>query len=418
MKHRVIAIAAFLITACDSDPASPPLPPRDQCVIAVVASDYSSTAISLLTSDGALCAPDIITSGSRPPGLLTALSGDVVLPSEPDPRGLLHVLDRYPNGVMTTVDPTTSEVVAQLAIGTLSDPHDIAFVDGPPSILLTRMEYTDPESTADGSDLLRVPLDGSPNTRFDLTTYADRPRLPGKPDYDPMPDRFARASGRLWVGLTHLTTDFLRAAPGRALALDPGSLAVTHTLDLSPLQNCGTVASPGPDAGLWVVCSGLFRVSPNGPQLAFSGLAWLAPDLPAATTPPSALTPTWLRHAADLHPADVAARPLGFTLAALDDEHALVVALGDLATDLPDRLLLVTRTTNTVTTVAESRAAFEFGAVLPRPLDRIILVADGNPYDPRVRRFTWPTDAEPATELAPIDISPSGLPPRHLAVFR
>jgi len=416
MKQPSPAIFAFAATiaACDSDPAREPLPPRDQCVLAVVASDFSSTAVSLLTSDGSLCAPDIITSGSRPPGLLTALSGDVVLPSEPDPAGLLHVLDRYPNGVVTTVDPTTSEVLAQLAVGTLSDPHDIAFIDGPPSILLTRMEYTDPSTTTQGSDLLRVPFATSDTTRVDLTAYADRPRIPGQPDYDPMPDRFARATNRLWVGLTHLTSDFKRAAPGRALALDPTTLAVTHTLDLAPLQNCGTIAASAADAGLWVVCSGLFRANPSGPQIAFSGLAWLAPALPAG----SAASPTWLRRAADLHPEDVEARPLGFTLAALDDEHAIVVALGDLATDLPDRLLLVSRRAGTVVSIAESRAAYEFGAVLPRPNERLILVADGNPYDPRVRRFTWPTATDPIEELDPVDISPSGLPPRHLAVFR
>ena len=183
------SLAALVTTslACDGDPAAAPLPPRDQCVLAVVASDYSSTAISLLTSDGSLCAPDVITSGSRPPGLLTALSGDVVLPSGPDPAGRLHVLDRYPNGVVTTVDPTTSEVLAQLAVGTLSDPHDIAFVDGPPSILLTRMEYVDPATTTEGSDLIRFPLDASASLRVDLTAYADRPRIPGQPDYDPMP---------------------------------------------------------------------------------------------------------------------------------------------------------------------------------------------------------------------------------------
>ena len=47
-----------------------------------------------------------------------------------------------------------------------------------------------------------------------------------------------------------------------------------------------------------------------------------APDLAAPT-----LAPTWSIAAADLHPPDLDGRPLGFTLAALDDTRALVVAL-------------------------------------------------------------------------------------------
>ncbi len=420
MKHaRFAAVLAMpfaaSFVACDSDVAPPDLPPRDTCVLAVVASDYVSTAVSLLTSDGTLCAPDIITSGSRPPGLLTALSGDVTLPSEPDPAGLLYLIDRFPNAVVTAVDPLTSAVRTQLAVspGFAGNPYDIAFIDGPPSILLTRFGSNPNAASPEGSDLLRV---ADVTSRIDLAPYADA-------GFEPMPDQLARAADRLWVGLTHLATDFSTAAPGRVLALDPATLAVTHTLDLAPLQNCGTIVSSSATAGLWVVCSGLFRASPTGPQRDHSGLAWLSPALtPDPNAPASAATlplaPSWLRRAADLHPPGVEGRPLGFTLAALDDDHALIVALGDLATKLPDRLLLVSRTADSVVTVAESESPYELGAVLPRPVERLILVADANPRKPRVRRFSWPTDAEPSHELTPIDVSPSGLPPRHIAVFR
>ena len=64
-KHTWLLTIA--LSGCDSEPATQALPPREECALAVVNSDYSSTAVSLLTADGHLCAPDIITSGSRPP---------------------------------------------------------------------------------------------------------------------------------------------------------------------------------------------------------------------------------------------------------------------------------------------------------------------------------------------------------------
>ena len=410
-SFRHILFACALLAACDAADHASPLPPRGACALAVVASDYRSTALSLLTADGTLCAPDVITSGSRPPGLLTALSGDVALPFEPDPAGLVRVIDRYPNAVVTTLDPLTSTVTDQLAAspGFAANPQDLAFVPG--GLLLARMERRPSDDSGDptsyaGSDLLHVTPTAT--TPIVLAPYAD-------PGFDPMPTRFARAAGRLWIGLTHLAPDFSAAGPGRALALDPDSLAVTHTLDLAPLQNCGTLSSASPSHGLWVVCSGLFRNSPSGPQRDHSGLAWLAPSLPSAS-----LTPTWSLAAADLHPLDLDGRPLGLTLAALDDQRALVVALGDLATDRPDRRLLVDitdRTTPSISTLTES-GPFELGAVLPLPDERLILVADADPRRPLLRRFTWPTADGTTTELDPVVISPSGLPPRHIARFR
>ncbi|HSU38151.1 MAG TPA: hypothetical protein VLJ38_01255, partial [Polyangiaceae bacterium] len=43
-------------------------------------SDYASTNVSVLSTAGHLLSESIISSGSAPPGLTTALSGDVVLP--------------------------------------------------------------------------------------------------------------------------------------------------------------------------------------------------------------------------------------------------------------------------------------------------------------------------------------------------
>src|SRR4051812_13957885 len=49
--------------------------------LVIASSDYTSTNISLATAAGAVVSESILSSGSAPPGLTTALSGDVVLPS-------------------------------------------------------------------------------------------------------------------------------------------------------------------------------------------------------------------------------------------------------------------------------------------------------------------------------------------------
>lgn len=397
MTRNHLALFSIALAACGDATASTDLPPRASCAIAVVGSDYRSTTISLLTGDAERCAPDVVTSGSRPPGLLTALSGDVVLPSEADPSGLVHLIDRYPNAVITTLDPVTDQVVTQLAVspGYPANPQDITYIGQTPLVsLLERPALADRTTTS--TDLL---LRTDPPRTIDLGAFADA-------GLDPMPTRFARAAGRLWIGLTHLDADFERAGPGRVLALDPDSLEVSHRLDLAPLTNCGHIASAGDAMGLWIVCSGLFRDSPDGPRIERSGLAWRSPELGQTD-----LTPTWSRAATELGAA------LGFTLAALDDERALVVALGDLVEELPDRLLLVSRTAGHVTVLAEG-GAFELGDVLPLPGAGLFLVADADPRDPRIRRFEWPDAEGSATELAPVRASNSGLPPRHLARFR
>src|ERR1043165_9580425 len=92
----------------DAGPDAPPLPPpsdgRDGdgvaveppgIGLAVVNSDFASTSISLLDrTTGQVTNGDCINSATRPPGNTLALSGDVVLPSQPQPGNLILALDR------------------------------------------------------------------------------------------------------------------------------------------------------------------------------------------------------------------------------------------------------------------------------------------------------------------------------------
>lgn len=400
MMKKHTWLLAIALSGCDSEPATQALPPREECALAVVNSDYSSTAVSLLTADGHLCAPDIITSGSRPPTLLTALSGDVVIPFEPAPNGQLHLIDRFPNGVITTLDPLTGDVTSQTraSVGFAGNPQDIAFT---PSPLVSRLRRSEADDL--GSDLVAL----ATGETIDLSNYVDSRT-------QPMPTRFARAKGLLWIGLTNLSADFSVAGEGRVIGLDPTTLEVKRVLQVPWLQNCGNIASLGTEHGLWIVCSGIFAGSTSGPQLQHSGIAFyddgqlVAADL--------ATIPDWYTLAAQMEEP----RPLGFTVAPLGPNHVLVVGLGDLAAGRPDQLLLVERVDRQdaiVTVVAESDKAFELGGVVVRPNEGIVLVADGSATNPRIRRFEW-LPGPVLRELAPVVSSNTGLPPRHIAPFK
>jgi hypothetical protein len=440
MNPRLALGLLCTLAACDDTPPID-LPPREDCALAVVASDYSSTSISLLTADGSLCAPDILTSGSRPPGLLTALSGDIDLPAEASP-GTIFLLDRYPNAVLTALDPDPSTPAddgvlwqANVSAGFAGNPQDLARL--PEGLLVARMER-DPTDTI-GSDLLYLPLPDPARAptaavAVSLQDFVDPPievkasngttkRIP----FDAMPTRFARAAGTLWVGLTHLLRDFSVAGSGRVLGLamatsgSEAPVAVAYRLEIPALGNCGKVAAASPDGGLWVACAGLFREPDPSRRLGRSGLAYLAPEVLArelAATSPVTLAPTWTATATTLTEA-LGPAPLGLSLAAIDERRVLVVAIGDGAAKRPDRLLWIDRGTSPATVVALAEAdAFTLGDILLRPTEGLVLVPDANLERPRLRRFTWPTDAGATTELAPVVVSPTGLPPRHVAPFR
>ena len=93
---------------------------------AISNSDYTSTSISAISPAGAVLSQTVISSGSAPPGLTTALSGDVIFPSTAPASGKLLLIDRYPNSVLTWVEPKTGSVIQQLPVGTGfgSNPHD------------------------------------------------------------------------------------------------------------------------------------------------------------------------------------------------------------------------------------------------------------------------------------------------------
>ncbi|MFO0744794.1 MAG: hypothetical protein U1F43_03850 [Myxococcota bacterium] len=393
------------LAACDDAAPDPSeILPRAECAIAVVASDYGSSSVSLLAADGRPCASDIVHSGSRPPGLLTALSGDVVLPTSAPPAGSpseLVLIDRYPNGVVTLVDPDSTKLAVQsqyaVAPGFVGNPQDMLRL-GDGTALVSRLQKN-PEPTPeaidfdDGSDLLIIDLiDGHRVGRIDLTAAAE-------PGFDPTPGLMAAAGGLVWVGLSHLTTDLVSAiGPGRVAAVDADARELVATVPLAPFTNCGQLAAS--PSGVWVACSGKFKGRVDA-QVEQSGLAWID----AATR-----EVMWSGGAVELGGA-----PFGLSLAALDDQRALAVSLGDIGVHSPDHLVVIDRRDGSATPLLASTDAFEIGGILPSPEAGVVLVAVADIYAPRIERLSLDRLArlEPITQS-----SATGLPPRLLSFFR
>jgi len=411
-RMAAVALAALAVAGCDADLPTPAesagAPVPEACRVVALHSDYGSTSISLLTEAGDLCAADALTSGSRAPGLVTALSGDVVLPSTPDPAGRVVLIDRFPHAVLTFATAGEGGVVVrdQLPVGTgfAANPQDVAFVT-PSLAVVSRYETNlrpsaDPGALDGGGDLLFIDP-GAPAIldRLDLGPEA-------ADGVQPRPGRLAIAGDRVWVALGNLSRGFDRSAEGRVLGVEPLTRAITDRVALSGLENCGGALAASPEGdGIWVGCAGLWAAGAAG-QIAASGLAWI--DLGAGS---AALT--WSGRAPDLF----AGRPLGWALAPLPGGRVVVSAFGDLD-GAPDRLFLVDRATGEAAPLDIEAPAFQLASLLWSPAAEVLLVADASPSAPMMRRFGW-SEAGTPIPWPPVMTSPAvGLEPRHLAFFR
>lgn len=408
-----LAVAAVAAIACDAAPtdAADAGVVDASCVLATVNSDYLSSSVSLLRADGSLCAAAVITSGSRPPGVVTALSGDVALPSTPHPDGLLTLIDRYPAAVLTFYDVDAREVVGQLPVGASgpgasfpANPHDVLFL--PADRAYVSRYDPNPHPTPapgdhdEGGDLLIVDLATRSSVgRIDLSAAAS-------PGMEPRPDRLAPVGDRVWVALGNLSRAFDGGGPGVVVSVDPARDEVVGRLELAGLSSCGGALATAPSGdGAWLACTGVFARG-EAAQRDASGAVFVARGDGADPVEAARFA------AADLGDG----RPLGHPVAALDDARAVVVALGTLGGE-PDRLYLLDRLTGQSAPLGVEGEAFSLGA-LAVGADGVLLVADASREAPRLRRFALDA-AGGATELAPIVVDPvTGLEPRALVPFR
>ena len=363
--------------------------------LVVASTDYTSTNISVLSPVGAVLSGSIISSASAPPGLTTALSGDVVFPLGPTP-GEIVLIDRYPNSVLSWVDPSTAAVLHQLPVGTgfAANPHDYLEVS-PTKAYVTRYESNanaGHQPNDGGGDLLIIdPQAGSIIGRVPFA--ADGALLP-------RPGRMIRVRHEVWVSLERFDADFTAAGDARLVGVSTTDDSIAWTLDLPGVASCGAIAVAPGGRVVALACSGfLGDTEPNHR----SALVLLD----ATAHPPVELK----RFAA----VSQLGAPLGSTLAYASDNTLVGVALGDTQAGRNDIAYALDLGSGMTRVLADAGAAFAFGDVRCAPgCTDLCFLADASAKALRV----WKANGASLAAQASVPVDPGvGLPPRALGGF-
>ena len=379
--------------------------PQAAVGIAVLSSDRKSTALSLLALDGTQVSKDqCFHSGSQSPQLTAALSGDVVLPSTPQPRNEIAVIDRK-NGTITWLAPASCEVLRQMNVGPgfASNPYDL--VAGLPGGKGYVARYgTNPGNPAEGSDLLIIDSDkATARGTIDLRAQVPAVAAPqGKPLL-PDPTHLVFAAGRVYVLLNNLSADYETTGMGRLVAIDPATDLVAGTIDLPGLSNCGALqAFTGAGGDTLVVgCSGPFSAGPA--QIDSAGVAWV--DLSRS-------------------PAEVKVvksqpfgRPVsGFDVGVLDTTIGFTVVSGDFGMPPTDAVWSFDFKGGAPHKIHESDSSFSLSLTIDRDRRRLYIL-DAGKADPKVHILSLPAGGTPTETGAFVSNQTAGLPPRLLALY-
>ena len=380
----------------ENDSGKGEISPPNVCAraITVIDSDYTSTNVSVISPDGKVLSESIVSSGSAPAGISTALSGDVVLPSAPQASGRLVLIDRT-NAALTWIDPKSAKVLHQLSVGTGfgSNPHDYLEVSATKAYV-TRYETNPTPGKAPfdaGGDVLVV----------DPTAFSVTASIPlAKPDdgvYLPRADRMLSVGGEVWVMLERLDASFAPAGSSRIAGIDTKTDEIAWTLDLPNAENCGGVALSPSRKTAAVSCSGDYN-DPTGA----TGRALILLD--ATTSPPKEIQ----RFDAATTKIDAA---LGPSLAFAGDNLLVGVASGNFG-DKNDIAFALTVDTGDEKPLFDAGNSYVLGGVYCTPgCSARCFLADAQANG--VRSFTIGNSG--LTAGPTISVDPSiGLPPREL----
>ena len=369
--------------------------------LAVMASDYFSSSLSIIDLvEGQLFYEGIIDSGSALPGLTMALSGDVVLPSQPLPDNSLILIDRYPNGVLTIIEPASLMVRQQISVATgfAANPHDVLMPDGR-HLWVSRYEVNPragKEAFDGGSDILIVDMQsGDVTGRIDLSSCADDGLWA-------RPDRLLQVDDKVWVSLNHLSEDFTAAGPARFAVLDIASGSLDRVVEVPDLSNCKGMVYDAAADRIYSSCSSLFRFNVDFDP-ATSGVVALDPG--AADGNPEVLVTA----------ADDDGQPYGFDID-LDGSRVVVMRFGDLDADIPDQLLALDPAMGQQHHICDSATAFGMGGFWAEARSGLVYVGDADPTTPRVHVYGF---ADGLYDLShSINTHPGcGLPPRAIRPY-
>ena len=259
---------------CSADPVLDELPAAP--IYAVVSSDFTSTSVAMLDGSGAVLQEGWLDSSSAGAGLVAALSGDVVLPTE-QPSGSFVAIDRLGSDVVSRFCHNGA-LVGQVRVGAegfASNPQDF-LVMSETLAWVSRYEANADTTAAEadrGSDLFGVdPTTMEPNgERIDLSSFGgtamgmDENMNPVDVPILARPGRIVRRGGHLVVSLERLPVNLFGtergAGEGMVAIVDASNNSVTtHTL--AGMSNCGqVVAVPETPDEVIVACRGYSTVS-------------------------------------------------------------------------------------------------------------------------------------------------------------
>jgi hypothetical protein len=374
--------------------------------LAVVNSDYVSTSIALLDrSTGQVTNGDCINSGTRAPVVTLALSGDVVLPLQVQPEGLLVTLDRT-NSALTWIEPSTCTPLRQLDVSTgfYANPHDLVGISATKAYVLryerNEAPTANPSDHDDGDDLLIIdPSIPRITGRIDLAPYAVR-----VPDVtiQARPDRALLIDGKVFVALSNLSADFQTAGHGRLLVIDPATDQVTGVVDIPHLENCSGLSYIESTKIVVVACGGAFS---DPDQASGSGVV----QVDVGATPPVEIR----RHSALPFGGRAIA---GYSGIARNGALGFGVTFGVFGGDPKDQFWVIETASGSSTKLADASDSFTFGTVLTDPVRERVYLTDAAADDPRVHVYDYSSGAP--TRQSSVDPSPSvGLPPREITWY-
>lgn len=406
-----IALALFL-SACTAQSACPPAdlaPPSREPAYAYVASDWgSSSAIGLLDRDGAVITDAWMDSGSAPPHIVAALSGDVVLGSAPLAPCVLTVIDRYGTDVLTFLDACGDEpLLGQLDVGSSfrANPQDAIALDDRRALVSRHNPNLVPDAAEleRGNDLLEIDWRAQRIlSRIDLgalDVQSDGEHIYARPQ------RMVRVSAgsheAIVVGLARLSWDFKLPGPGAIAIVDPSTLDV-RALELAGLVNCGEVdAIPDRTDRALVTCQGDADVDGEARRDG-AGLVLLE----MASDGTIGVLARW-------NAVDHADQPIFNTWSVpIGADRTISTAMGDLRASVPDRVAMIAFDGSAPKPLFEADTAFVIGDGAFDPGASVLLLPDSERGT--IRRFAMAADGS-GSELDPIEAAGCrGLPPREV----
>ena len=247
--------------------------------LAVVNSDFSTTSLSILDTTGALVHADCVDSATAGTASGTkTISGDAVLPSQPQLGGDVVIIDRG-NVALTFVDPNTCKIVRQIPVpGLKTNPHDVVMLNNEKAYVTRydpNLATTDPNLA--GNDVVAInPTTGALLNRIVLDAYAST--VAGTTILA-RPDRALLADGKVIVSLNETDQQFKTYGEGQIVVIDPATDTVSAALALTGLANCEGMTYVDAQMTLLVACGGPYAGTTSESGIAIVDLSVSPPVL-------------------------------------------------------------------------------------------------------------------------------------------